>query len=1059
MIDDPNSPKRKYPNSRFGNLSPKKNKSKFYVRSTCLHNDILNVEENPSSIMGEGAYGVARKGNFVKNGAHITGVIKLVLKDKGNYENLNEVKIALEAQRVVPDYVIQTYILERCDILNSIILPDNVNTTTDLLLIGMERGINTVEDEIFRGLSVDNLKQIIKKSLKACYEFNCAGFFHRDIKPNNMVVVERKGKQEAVLIDFGATVYMSHVYDYSTGIYNQYTTNPPFDAMYLGLFFLKNVNMFQINNDNEFLIIENYILKKLHRYYDILMQLEPKFALINKRYFNSYSLQSTLKKLLAIFKKFRNIPDEIKKIYLEKHSKRVEFYRSKFNNSIIRNFTHDEEGFQILKILSKSEERREEERIEEERREEERREEERREAYKQQRREEERRKQEHQLQIDEEERIEELLSVQRNEREREPEQDEEPVPVAKNRLNLFTNMWDIPNNDCTRYNGRPRLRNPVGNRCRIITKSKEKANGFELFHNKIKKWINRKNHLTTEIMQRINRKLPNLNEADKIYIFKIFLMAVDDKSTDDEFRVNFFEQVNTRNFNNLPNQDVVEEYFRTHYTAEKLYNPTSSKKECKETNGERKIKGLHSKRCVLAYRNAKRTAFEDYADHLIKNLENITPKNIFFNKIHEQTLIILSDRYFSDDLEGSIDGDEGSIAIDDDDSGDGNGSSGGDSGGGGGDSGGDSGGEPRYHYLPVYIPDHQHIDRYLNDLPSNCRPDRRSISGNGEEYDYYIKPYVSKLCDVLPLNNVDNIFGPSEYNEYLYNPTVHGLHNPNNIVRKIGIFGEFHKMLNEPNILDKYNSRTTLTINSFLKSLLLSNSRKVYDLYLETEFISKSRSTRKRVAEINFSLHLLNYEFEKCFQIDKSLCAYRNLRAHYIDYRNNIIIIDILTFIEAYQDKNNQKKLEIIDNLHKYIIELPKIKKQLINNDMSKKIKDFLLKKIYETMLQTYDKAWDTDYLKYYNVTALQMFVINLVMDAYVLGRLFKQQSMSIQENIIIYAGNAHTIVYREFLEYIGCVKVLNIPVAYHYNEKKKRVPTQIIRFKEVDKKKSFLFN
>ena len=347
MIDDAYSPERKYQNSRFRDLSPDRYQHypqtpEIYARSTCFHNNIMDVDESTSGFIAEGSGGVARKGIYVKNGVRMNGVIKLVLKKKMSYFDLQEVKIALEVQRVVPDYVIETNILERCDILDSITMPDLINTEKDLLLIGMEQGINSVAGEIKRGLSEDNLKQLIKKSLKACYEFNCAGFFHRDIKPANMVVVERKGRQEPVLIDFGETVYMSTVYDYSTGIYRNYnTTKPPFDAMYLGLFFLRDVNNLNVSI---------YTIKKLQRYYEILMHLEPRFKEINSRIFDHYSLNTPLE----IFKEFRknmNFTLDLEKTekYLRKHTDRVNFYRNSFNNSMIKEFTYDEAGFQLLK--------------------------------------------------------------------------------------------------------------------------------------------------------------------------------------------------------------------------------------------------------------------------------------------------------------------------------------------------------------------------------------------------------------------------------------------------------------------------------------------------------------------------------------------------------------------------------------------------------------------------------------------------------------------------------------------------------------------------------------
>jgi hypothetical protein len=94
-----------------------------------------------------------------------------------------------------------------------------------------------------------------------------------------------------------------------------------------------------------------------------------------------------------------------------------------------------------------------------------------------------------------------------------------------------------------------------------------------------------------------------------------------------------------------------------------------------------------------------------------------------------------------------------------------------------------------------------------------------------------------------------------------------------------------------------------------------------------------------------------------------------------------------------------------------------------------------------------------------YQMTALQMYIHALIMDAYILGRLFKRQSMIDQENIIIYAGEGHTSTYCEFLEFIGCTRILNIPVKFHKNEKKQLIHNQVVEFSKEDKKKSFLFN
>ena len=124
-----------------------------------------------------------------------------------------------------------------------------------------------------------------------------------------------------------------------------------------------------------------------------------------------------------------------------------------------------------------------------------------------------------------------------------------------------------------------------------------------------------------------------------------------------------------------------------------------------------------------------------------------------------------------------------------------------------------------------------------DDPDQNCGPFRRSMLINrSQSYNTYIKPYVSRLCDVLPLRDVDNILGPHRYTEHLFKF--------NGRVKNIGIFGEHHAMKNQPSFLDTFDLKRTLTINSFLKSLLLSDPKKVYDFYLETDFINKSKPTR-----------------------------------------------------------------------------------------------------------------------------------------------------------------------------------------------------------------------
>ena len=52
--------------------------------------------------------------------------------------------------------------------------------------------------------------------------------------------------------------------------------------------------------------------------------------------------------------------------------------------------------------------------------------------------------------------------------------------------------------------------------------------------------------------------------------------------------------------------------------------------------------------------------------------------------------------------------------------------------------------------------------------------------------------------------------------------------------------------------------------------------QKIKDI-LDIDYINKNIPRQKRIPEENFSLHLVDREFEKCIQVDKSLCNYKNI--------------------------------------------------------------------------------------------------------------------------------------------------------------------------------------
>ena len=371
------------------------------------------------------------------------------------------------------------------------------------------------------------------------------------------------------------------------------------------------------------------------------------------------------------------------------------------------------------------------------------------------------------------------------------------------------------------------------------------------------------------------------------------------------------------------------------------------------------------------------------------------------------------------------------------------------------------------------------ITKYLNDIDRNCNKNRSIHLPNIKtpNWDMHIKPHLEKMCDILPLDKVKGVFGPYTYTEFKLTPVSYpNKHSTNSYGEersfeeggmdiKIGIFGEYHNPFVYKNIDERQKFPAgpvgvdrsaagidytgVLPMHSFLKSLLLTNlssPNKKYDFYMETGFINKNNPIHEYTREINFSLHLLKREFERCFQVDKSLCEYNNLRAHYIDVRNFLYakrkLIMELPALTAEEPNPPWAEFKVpgdpgyeliwdtfIEELNipdaryfKELIEIPLIHKQLLYNRYADEIKKF----IYNEFIQLRSffsinigkiKPGPTDIM---NANKYLIAKKALSIDIYTLGRITKNASIMNQKNIIIYAGNAHSEVYVRFLIYIN---------------------------------------
>lgn len=192
-------------------------------------------------------------------------------------------------------------------------------------------------------------------------------------------------------------------------------------------------------------------------------------------------------------------------------------------------------------------------------------------------------------------------------------------------------------------------------RCRVISKPLNRASGQELFHNKLKKWIKRKDDLIDDVTYRSERVFNN----DELH-FNGFLRNLEDFV---DFMLNVIlslvifpgrwnaimkELYGLSRIGHRPNyvricMDKINRQFASDdektdfFNVGNLINPKSMHLEaCSQLDNHRiKIRsdrGRHA--CIIAYRpeTDRPTGFEQYADYLRDELVEKNPADIFFNK-------------------------------------------------------------------------------------------------------------------------------------------------------------------------------------------------------------------------------------------------------------------------------------------------------------------------------------------------------------------------------------------------------------------------------------------
>jgi hypothetical protein len=268
----------------------------------------------------------------------------------------------------------------------------------------------------------------------------------------------------------------------------------------------------------------------------------------------------------------------------------------------------------------------------------------------------------------------------------------------------------------------------------------------------------------------------------------------------------------------------------------------------------------------------------------------------------------------------------------------------------------------------------------------NCGKYRKSI----QNYPIDVKKYVSKLCDVIPLENIKFILGPISYTEYDYNGMT------------ISIFGEFHAIGGSSDcIID--NPKNTILVYDFLDSVINSHPDTFYDVFLEIrrDMLPPNATSGVEPTYLNYwKITSSNSIFMKCISNHEN-CPYENARIHYTDLRDDGIIPPS-------------------DNLQKFIKEVYENNSKIMKEIRKSYLGDLIIKYI-EILIVSYDDSTQLSH------SDRVLMATTTIMDMYLLSRVFKVFAPSTSgkskpediKNAIIYVGELHAGHYRDFIELV----------------------------------------
>ena len=292
---------RIFPNKKiwdlYGGKFPPRHINPNFFRNTCLHNNSLDVDESSKGVIGRGSYGVTRKATYRSRDNTIrNGLIKIIELSNYRPDDILELKYMIELNKLIPDHVVGIELIERCDLLK-FARGDNIINEKQILLIGMEKGISDLDNYLKTQLKVvgddSEFIRLISESMDACDMMNRVGYFHSDIKPENIIVNNRNGIIKPLIIDLGFSMYIPPKFE-----------NPPFDAVLLGIFILKFIKDWKVF-DRENVIKQILILVKKYQIISSRLGVSTiEFSNFATRYLNGYKLGDIYSRLDSLYKKY-----------------------------------------------------------------------------------------------------------------------------------------------------------------------------------------------------------------------------------------------------------------------------------------------------------------------------------------------------------------------------------------------------------------------------------------------------------------------------------------------------------------------------------------------------------------------------------------------------------------------------------------------------------------------------------------------------------------------------------------------------------------------------------